>query len=172
MGCIVTLERCKAPSSVKTWGFNWTAYFTRVWEPGMGFAPGVAVRPNSRPGTGYEYLSSGGVSRGATPRRPLAKVEPLWPEGSDAIATVTDGSIVWTRQAISFESLEERIASDNWEVPSGLTGDPQPFVDSAGLQASAIRLGGGVVGQIYDVRVDVTTTIGNVHTGIIRLTIE
>jgi hypothetical protein len=138
----------------------------------MGFAPGVAVRPNSRPGTGYEYLSGGGVSRGVTPRRPIAKVEPLWPEGSDAISTVVDGSIIWTRQAMSFESLEERIASEDWDIPGELTGDPQPYVDTPGLQASSIRIGGGVAGSTYEVRVDVTTTVGNVHTGIIRLSIE
>lgn len=133
----------------------------------MGYAAGVAVRPNTRAQTGLEYVSSGGVSRGISARQPIEKAEPQWP----MTGTVPDGSIIWTPREISFDSLEERIVSEQWDWPDGITVEPQPHHDEAAMQVSSARFSGGTRGRVYDVSVLVTTT-QQVHEGTLRVTID
>lgn len=167
--CNIVFERCKTPGAVRIWGFVWTFEFTRRWQPNMGYPSGVAVRPNTRAQTGLEYVSSGGVSRGISARQPIEKAEPQWPMSG---GTAPDGSILWTPQPISYDSLEERIQSEVWTPPSGINVDGLDHLDEPGRQISAARVSGGAKGQVYDILLRVTTTVGQVREAILRVTID
>jgi hypothetical protein len=167
--CGILFECCKPAAAVRIWGFVWTFEFARRWQPNMGYASGVAVRPNTRAQTGFEYVSSGGVSKGISTRQPIEKAEPQWEKSA---SSVSDGSIVWTPQPISTASLEERIASEVWSPPSGITVESLAHIDEAGRQISAARVSGGTKGQVYDILLRVTTTAGQVREATLRVTID
>lgn len=168
MACRIVYDRCKTAGAVRIWGFSWTLAFARRWQPNTGYAVGEAVRPNTRAQTGVEYVSSGGVSRGVSARQPIEKIEPLWPTAG----SVQDGPIIWTPRPITYDSLEERIVSEEWTSPAGITAEPLPYQDDPAAQMSAARISGGTKGQTYEVSVLVTTTAGQVHEGTIRVTID
>lgn len=170
MACRIVSERCKTPGATRIWGFVWTLEFSRRWQPNTGYGAGVAVRPNTRAQTGFEFVSSGGVSKGISARQPIEKAEPIWT--ADGTTQVRDGSIVWTPQPISFESLEERIVSEEWEPPAGIIVEPLAFIDQPAMQVSSARVSGGTRGQVYEIVVRVTTTAQQVHEGFLRVSID
>jgi len=162
--CLITQKVCKTAREVRPWGFNFMFYFSRKWNRSTPFAAAVAVKP-SKEGllTGFEYSSSGGVS---------GAVEPRWPTAKDIAAgktTVRDGSILWTAQVYSFDSLFERIDDVAWTV-EGVTFNEAAPVDEAAQQSSGGQFSAGEEGEDGTGTVLVTTTQGNEYEA--RLEIE
>lgn len=152
--CLEIVKRCQHLDAKLPYGFNWTRQMARRWEsdtPYDGVSPGVALRPAGDP-TGFQYRSSGGQS---------GAFEPIWP--TILGGQVTDGSITWTAEAYSGDSLLHGIASDIWSasVPAGLTVVAQPPVVTAGLQQTAVVLSGGAAGVTYGIENEVVTDLGH-----------
>lgn len=162
MECLFTVEACQGAGEKYQYGFNWTLRLARLWLPNSPFAAGVRVRPSAQTlQTGFEYESSGGQSSGAA--------EPRWP--TRAGATVRDGSITWTAVVLSEDSLLERIAESDWDVPTGLEGSGPDVVATAGSQSTQIALTAGAEGETYTVVNEIRTTAGNEYQAVIALTI-
>lgn len=162
--CLPLLKACQGADARLDYAFNLTHEFANKWAPNFPFDADVAIRPSLEiKGTGFEYVSSGGVSSGLE--------EPIWPEVSGG--TVTDGSITWTARAISNESLKQRISgSASWTADTGLTLDSQEEIDSPARQEVRIWVSGGLSGQTYRNFFEVTTDLGAIYEGELRITIE
>lgn len=165
MSCLEIRKGCKAADGVQPFGFNWAVAFARSRRPNHPYAAAVAARPAGVDAqTGFEYVSSGGVSS--------SKTTLAFSRSTDTGRDETpDGSLVWTTQAMSFSSLAERIQSVEWEAPAGLTLSDEVIVDQPAYQGTLVTIAGGVVGRTYDVEVHVVTTLGNHYDAILRLSI-
>lgn len=163
MTCSAKFAACKRASETKPYGFRWTDAFCRRWQADTPFATGVRVRPTlAALRSGFEFESSGGQSNG--------KKEPKWPTALGE--TVQDGSITWTAVALSVNGLLERVSAVAWVAPVGITVNPRVAVDEAGLQETLADISGGTSGTTYEIRADVTTTIGNIYAGVIELEVQ
>lgn len=160
--CRILLERCQGANERRDYGFDLTENLIRKWRADTGFAASVAVRPSTlKKRTGLQYVSSGGQS-GAR--------EPAWP--TEIGETVTDGTITWTAEAYSTDSLEDTLATADWTAPAGLTIDGEDTSQTAALQQAAAFASGGTEGTTYDATCLMVTTFGREFEGILRLTIE
>lgn len=137
MTCQPIIEVCKGANDRKPYGFNLTASLARNWAPGLVFAEGDVIRPLRRP-TGFEYVAGGD---GQTGHR-----EPNWP--TELGGTVQDGSITWTCQAISADSLLRTIAQSTWAGDSGISVNGETVMNGASQRTGAY-VSGGTAGQSY-----------------------
>jgi hypothetical protein len=160
--CLQIAKKCQNVEAKLDYGFDWTRTLSRLWTRDHPYGVGVTVRPFG-PATGYQYASSGGQS---------GEIEPNWPRVAGA--SVVDGSITWTAEAIATTSYEDMIVSDVWTGgdSSGLTVEPVAPTIAAGLQQTAVVLSGGVVGTVYTVENEVLTTQGLEYVARLLLTIE
>lgn len=142
--CVQTLKACQGVAEKKLYGFNFTTLLSRLWAADEPFAAGVKIRPTVA--TGFQYSSSGGQS-GAE--------EPAWP--TELAATVVDGSITWTCEAIDANSLADGIDDVTWTADPGITVDPQVPVVTPGLQRVDASVSGGTVGETYLIDAEVLT---------------
>lgn len=123
------------------YAFDLTDDFANLWEAGRNFAAAATIRPLKDQSTGLEYVSSGGVS---------GKREPRWP--NQVGGTATDGTITWTAQALSTDSLKWRISTIVWTADAGITASDQVDTDAASLQEARIYASGGESGTTYMIR--------------------
>jgi len=158
MTCLVS-RACKNTGDIVPWGFDFTGYLTNEWSEGTVFLVGDVIRPADS--TGYEYISSGGQSGSSEPR---------WPR--TLASTVTDGSITWTAQAISNDSLRTTIDTSVWFAPTDISISVEQVYDTDGMQMTSALIGGGVAGESYDVLNTVTFDDGSVEVSIIRVSVE
>jgi len=162
--CVQTLEVCKAASERQWYAFDLTDEFARRWEPNHPYDVGQIVRPWRRPGTGLEYVSSGGVSHG--------KTEPDWP--GVVGETVVDGSITWTAQAITYDSLSERLASADpveWITDRDLVLADEVEQDLPALQEVRVWASGGTLGETYNCVAVIETQAGSIYECRLKVTI-
>lgn len=145
--CVLTLKACQAAEERKPYGFNWTSLLARFWTADTPFAAGVKVRPTTA--TGFQYSSSGGQS---------GPEEPSWPAALGA--TVVDGAITWTCEALAADSLADGIDSDDWNADVGITVDPDSPVVSGGLQRTSAKISGGTPGTTYLIDSEIVTDAG------------
>lgn len=119
-----------------------------VWASGKEYAVDDVVRP-TRP-NGFEYKCT---TPGQSSRR-----EPVWKK--ELAATVKDGSVVWTAQAVSTAG-RDTIASVNIEVPTGISTANEAYVGSI----VTFDISGGtydVDADPYELGVEATTDAGEV----------
>lgn len=168
MACRIVKSICKTESETQAWRFDYAGYdadlgswgfLARVWAPGTSYDSGVCVRP-SLP-TGFQYSSGGGFS-GAT--------EPRWPKVIGG--TVADGSITWTAEAMSDDSLIATIATSAWSAETGITVDSDGMIAANGVQAAFAHISGGTLGQQYEVSNIVTLSDGTEEESILRVSVE
>jgi len=148
--CIATLKVCQGEQSVLDYAFDLTDRFAIPREPNRPYANAAHVRPVES-GTGWQYQSSGGVTNGDD-------FEPDWPTESGE--AVIDGSLTWTAEAITFDSLRYRIASVTWTAPDGITLSDESIIDQPALQEARVTVAGGTAGQKYRIVGVVVTTTG------------
>jgi len=97
------------PGDKLDYAFEWANWLASRWLPSYGFAINATIRP--RKSTGYQYtVTTPGLS---------GNVEPTWP--TTLGATVTDGSVVWTCEAVDTQSLATTISTALWSADSPLT---------------------------------------------------
>ncbi len=169
MACRITKTVCKTEAETKAWGFDYAGYnaetgawgfLARVWAAGGVYADDVCVRP-SLP-TGLQYRSGGG-NAGST--------EPRWPRTVGG--TVTDGTITWTAEAISNDSLLATISSSAWaESDIAITLDDETLVNTNGQQVAAVMVAGGAVGETYEVSNSVTLSDGSIEESVLKVTVS
>ena len=161
--CVEISKKCQHVEARLDYPFDWTRQFSRRWQRDYSYGMGIAVRPEGEP-TGFEYLCTSSGRTGAE--------EPAWPRVLGG--TVVDGSLTWTAQAISFDSLMERIASDSWTpgTPTGLLVEPEEPIDEPGLQKTSVVCSLGVDGELYVVENEVVTNLGLEYMARLELTIE
>lgn len=141
---------------------NWTYELSNRWAPNSAFSALSAVRPASTTNqTGFEYSSSGGQS---------GPLEPEWP--TTLGATVTDGSITWTAQALSNTSLRERIDTVNWPEVTDFAITPNTPIDEPGRQLTGAQIGSDVAISRADIKVEVGTTAGNLYIGWLKMKVR
>lgn len=167
MTCEVIHEVCKRAGERSAFDpIELVDALARKWLANQPYAAGVRVRPAARPGTGFEYESSGGQSNG--------KKEPAWPTVLGQ--SVLDGSITWTCVALSHASLIWRIAGVTYEAPIGITNHAQPYLDEPGAQQIPIEVSGGTAGETYDLIVSVQCTAAGTSAPldeiVVRITID
>ena len=169
MACRIVKSVCKRAGERKPWGFDYAAFdpdtgawgfLVRSWQPGAPYESGVCVRP-SLP-TGLQYSSSGGNS---------AAVEPRWPKVVGG--TVTDGTITWTAEAVSNDSLIATIASSVWSVDdTSLVLDDEALVNTNGTQIASLHADGGVEGTTYYVVNTITLSDGSEEESVLKVTVN
>lgn len=160
--CIATLKVCQGPMSVLDYAFDLTERFSIPRQPNFPYANGAHVRPVEN-GTGWQYQSSGGVTNGDD-------FEPDWPTESGE--TIEDGSLVWTAEAITFDSLRYRIDSVTWTAPDGITLSNELVIDQPAMQEVRVTVAGGAAGEKYRIIGVVTTTTGLEHEVRIELKVK
>lgn len=155
------LEVGKTPTEIKDFGFSWARETFRFWRAGAEFGSGIRARPTVA--NGFEYQSSGGQSSG--------KKEPRWP--TTLGATIVDGSITWTCVALSTDGLWRYIQTSTWTAEdAGIVVDSSAMYNTAGTQASTVKVSGGADGTVRDVVNEVTFNDGVKLQAILRVTIE
>ncbi|MCS6946258.1 MAG: hypothetical protein NZM12_01435 [Steroidobacteraceae bacterium] len=140
---------------------DWHDYLARLRLPGTQYLIGTAIRLIRDQATGLEYLCS---TSGVTSRTPTAEIR--WPR--TAGQTLTDGSVVWTAQAVSISSLRTTITSNAWSATSGVNLGAE-FVSDLRYQ---VIVAGGVSGQHYEVRHRVTLANGEDKEAVILLPVQ
>jgi hypothetical protein len=161
--CVSPFKACQRPDEKLDYAFDFLLELSRKWEANTQFTAGVRVRPStSRLQTGFEYISDGGQTNGAS--------EPIWP--TEDGETVTDGSITWTAAELSLDSLRDRIHTAVWSADTGITVSEDEIGDDAGQQLVSAWLEGGDSGETYEVTVLVTTVAGLQFERVIELRIR
>jgi len=165
MSCRIIQTVCKTAAEVKRYGFDYVrnpqtgalGFLANGWRPGQPYATGAAVLP-TKAFTGLQYSSSGGWSGPAEPR---------WPGMiGDQIA---DGSITWTAEAVSNDSVKASIVTSEWEADDVITIDDEQIENTAGRQVVSALVGGGEEGRTYEVTNTVTLSDGAVEVSIIEV---
>ncbi len=156
-------SRSQQAGDTLSWFFDFSAECFRFREPGKAYVADDVVRPPTA--TGYEYkCTTAGQTRGDWTR----PQEPRWPTTSGA--TVTDGSVVWTPQAISTDGLLRTIASKTVATDTGLTAVSSAIVNQAGRQGVTVQLEAASAG-VYACRVRATFSDGEDAALVLTLTV-
>lgn len=118
---------------------DWHDYLANFREAGTAYASGYRVRLPRRYATGLQYQCT---TPGVTSGKPNVR----WP--TLVGGTVTDGTVVWTAEAMSTQSLRTTIASDDWPAVAGLTLGTESNNDLR----YQVLVDGGTSGQTYEVK--------------------
>jgi hypothetical protein len=160
--CYALKKACKRQGERLDWAFNWTHELARKWQADVPYAVGVAVRPTDPDAqTALEYVSGGGQT---------GSEEPAWPTAIGE--TVVSGTVTFTAQALSMDSLDDVIVSSVWD-----SAEPSIVIDgevqsaTAGLQQTSAFVAGGVLKRTHDV-VNTVTTQKRTFEGVLRLRID
>lgn len=135
MVCKVIGTVCFKLGESKPIGFDLTKYCINYWKGGERQSIGEVVRPrevaNGGKGpNGYEYR--------VTTAGQTAEKEPSWP--TTVGSTVVNGSVTFTCQAISNDSLWCTIQSSVWEPPTGVSASGESIQNTNGEQKTAAFL--------------------------------
>lgn len=118
------------PGEALDYGIEWANWLANRWFAGIPFAAASAIRP--RASTGFEYsTAAGGMSGSAA----VPSVEPDWLSLINVGDTLLDGSVIWTKQAISNASLISTVSGSVWTPDSPVTVSSQTL---AGTRAMTI----------------------------------
>jgi hypothetical protein len=162
MACPRPFKACKRPVEKLDYGVDFLMDCIRKREPNTGYAAGVRVRPSTEQlQTGFEYISSGGVTEFD---------EPAWPETVGA--EIVDGSITWTAAAPTTDSLKDRLSTVVWSAHADLTISDENIGDDAGQQMATANISGGQDGETYEVAIFATTVDGLQFDRIIALKVK
>lgn len=148
--CIAKIKACQGDQAKLDYAFDLTERFAIPRQPNHPYAESACVRPTEGE-TGRQYRSSGGVTNGDD-------FEPQWPAENGG--EVVDGSLTWTAEDITFDSLRYRIDSVTWTAPDGITLSDETIIDQPALQEARVTVAGGTAGQKYRIVGVVTTTTG------------
>jgi hypothetical protein len=142
------------PAESLDYAIEFALHCARLREPNTDYALNTRVQPH-RP-TGFQYVASGAGRSGTD--------QPRWP--TTLGATVTDGSVTWTAEAISTASLARTLSNATWTADSGLTVTGAAVV---GTRATCL-ISGPQLGQRYLVRCDAVCSDGTTRSGAFWIT--
>lgn len=129
MACKVVATVCMRLGERVPYGLNLTKFCSNFFAFEEVYTLAEVVRPRSieaggRGATGFEYIVTTAGQSGV--------IEPRWPVVDGE--TVTSGSVEFTAQAISNDSLAKRIDTSTWDSPDEITVDGATTVTSSGEQ--------------------------------------
>jgi hypothetical protein len=127
------------PGETLDYSVDFASHCSRLREPDTDYTLNTRVRPARA--NGYQYKASAGRTGTAEPR---------WP--TTVGATVQDGSVTWTCEAIDTQSLRRTVSAVSWAVDTGLTKGTESLSGTKGT----VLLSGGTLGQRYLVRATAT----------------
>lgn len=155
----MAVSRTQGVGDTLTWYFDFAGECFRYREPGRVYVADTVVRPATP--NGYEYkCTTGGQTNGSAR-------EPNWTR----TGTVTDGSVVWTPQALSTAGLLRTISSKTVTTDTGLTAASSAIVDESGRQGITVKLSAAAAG-VYACTVRATFSDGESASLVLRLTVE
>ena len=156
MSCKICGKDCKLPGDKLPIRIDLTDFCERRWDnrrsAGIRLS-GDIVRPTPPIRSGYEYLCSASGQVGLE--------EPRWPVVAGE--TVNDGSVEWTTQAISNDSLLKTIVTAVWNG-DGFTISDEAIVNTNGEQLVSCFIADDQALGKYLVSVEVTFSDGHVET--------
>lgn len=118
--------------------FDWHDFLAQLPVRGKAYAVNDKVRLRRGQSTGLQYkCTTGGVT---------GHKEPRWP--TVAAQTVTDGTVVWTAEAIDANSLRTTISSEDYVADTGVTLGTESISDLK----YTVNVRGGTSGQSYNVK--------------------
>lgn len=140
---------------------DWHDFLANQRQPGAIVASGAIVRPTRKRATGLQYRCT---TAGTTSGQPTDRLR--WPRTS--AATLTDGTVVWTAEAMTDASLRTTISANDWPAVAGLTFGA---VSNADL-VYTLLVSGGTSGQTYDIEHEITCANGEKEEQIVRMAVE
>lgn len=140
---------------------DWHDYIARIRRSGFAYQVNDAVRPPRASFTGLQYRCT---TAGSSSGRPYAAL--AWPRIVGA--TLVDGSVVWTAEALSSTSMRTTISAQAWAATTGVTLGAQSNGDFRYITFVA----GGVSGQSYDIKHQVTLANGEDKEGVAVLPVR
>lgn len=153
------------PGESLTWLFDFSAECFRFREPGRLYELNDIVRPPVA--TGFEYKATTAGQTAGSLERPA---EPRWP--TKAGETVTDGSVVWTAQALTSGGLGRTVASRSVDTDADLTVVSSTIVNQNDRQAVSVQLAATVDEAVLDCLTRATFSDGETAELALRLTIS
>lgn len=157
----VTLLPSKRANETVPVQVDWHDYLANLREPGVAFAADAIVRPRRSEATGLQYRCTvAGIASGV----PTGRLR--WPKSLGA--TLIDGTVVWTAEAMAATSLRTTVSSDQWPSVTGLTISGPANADYV-YQA---LIAGGVAGQSYDLTHQIVCANGEVAEREARLPVQ
>jgi hypothetical protein len=138
--------------------FDWHDFLANVPQRGKAYALNDRVRLKRADSKGFQYrCSTAGVT---------GSVEPRWPKV--LAGTVTDGSVVWTAEAVDAVSLRTTISSDTFVADSGVTLGAESNADLVYY----VLVSGGTDGQSYLIKHQIGCANGEDKEALGRLPVE
>jgi hypothetical protein len=132
------------PSEALTYTADFSAHCARRRRPDTDVSLNTIVRSQRVPGWQYRATTAGHTG-GKEPRWPIVE-----------LGTVIDGSVEWTAEQVTQQSLQRTLSTVSWSTTSGLT------IGAASTSAteSTVLISGGVDGQDYEVLCAATCSDG------------
>lgn len=163
MACFPVVTDCQHLSAKRLRGFDWSAECAKVRASGEVYEAGECVRPAVA--TGFELKCTvAGQTADAEPDYRLATAEG---------ETLQDGSVTWTLQKTSEESLRKTITNSAWAVdPSGLTLSGADTLSTGGEEKTSVYTSGGTADETYRVTNTVTFSDGSIGVAAYDVTVE
>jgi len=124
---------------------DWHDYVINRRRTGVAVVLDFRMRPLRDDATGLQYRATTG---GVTSRKPWFEI--AWPRVVGG--TVSDGSVIWTAEAMASNSLRASIVDDDWPAVTGLTLTNESVSDFV----YTVFVAGGIHGSTYEVRHRVT----------------
>lgn len=135
----------KRPADKVPLRVDWHDYLINTRDPGKAVALNYVFRPARARATGLEYKCT---TAGVTSQKAYDAIR--WPLA--AAGTVTDGSVVWTAQAVSASSLRATVSSNAWTSDTGVTRSDESTTDLIYTAYFA----GGTDGERYEIKHSIT----------------
>ncbi len=141
MACRTIQTFCQSPTARWPLTFDWLADCINVRRSGVDYEIDEVTRPSVA--SGYQFrCTTAGTTNGSR--------EPKWKNYITEGDTVQDGSVVWTVELLTTESLTRTITTSVWVTDdSSLTADDDDIVSTAGEQSTFAFISGGVVDTTY-----------------------
>lgn len=147
---LVAARRAKFAGATKPFTIDLKRYLRSYWIAGRRYSANDCVRSPTISGFAYQASSDGEAG----------SVEPAWPRTLSG--TVTDGSLTWTAVAPGTNAVDT-IASVAWSQVNPPDSALTIGTLSNTIEEMTAHFTGGTAGQVYRIKVDVTTTAGLVY---------
>lgn len=157
----VTEIEAKRSDEAVSVSVDWHDFLANLRKVGAAVASGVIIRLSRARATGLQYRCT---TAGTTSGQPTERLR--WP--STAGQTLTDGSVVWTAEAMSDASLRTTISANNWPAVTGLTFGTTSNADLI----YTLLVSGGMSGQTYDIEHEITCVNSEVAAQILRMAVQ
>lgn len=140
---------------------DWHDYLINRRIPGAAVSADYRMRPMRAQATGLQYRCT---TAGVTSKVPDGRIQ--WP--TTVAGTVTDGTVVWTAEAMATSSLRSTISTNDWPAVSGLTLGTESNNDLI----YTVNVSGGTDGQDYEVKHQITLVNGELKEGVAVLPVR